>query len=94
MNGDLTGKTVRSRAGHDSGRLYVVLRTEGAFVYLSDGRLKPREGPKKKKIRHIEVLPDVLAAFTPESMPDAGNEEIRQALKSARAILSMTIQEE
>ena len=94
MERDLTGRTVRSLAGHDSGRLYIVLRTEGAFVFLSDGRLRPREGPKKKKIRHIEVLPDALTAFTPEMIPAVKNEEIRRALKSTRNILSMTIQEE
>ena len=94
MERDLTGRTVRSLKGHDKGRLYIVLRTEDTFVFLSDGRLRPREGPKKKNVRHIEVLPDAMTYFTPETVPDAKNEEIRRALKSAGNIISMTIQEE
>ena len=94
MEGDLTGRTVRSLAGHDSGRLYIVLRTDGAFVFLSDGRLKPREGPKKKKIRHVEVLPGTLTAFTPKSIEAASNDEIRLALKLLKNRLAITFQEE
>ena len=94
MPGDLTGKTVRSLAGHDSGRLYIVLRTEGAYVFLTDGRLRPREGPKKKNRRHVECLPDVFTAFTPEALSAAPDEDIRRALKSAGKRLSISIQEE
>ncbi|MBQ7601320.1 MAG: KOW domain-containing RNA-binding protein [Lachnospiraceae bacterium] len=94
MERDLTGRTVRSLKGHDSGKLYVVLRTEDAFVFLSDGKSRPREGPKKKNRKHVEVLPGRFTAFTPEGTGQAPDEEIRQALKSARKLLSSTNQEE
>lgn len=49
------GQVVLSRAGRDSGRLFVVIRREGEFVWLADGDLRPLERPKKKKLRHLGV---------------------------------------
>ena len=43
------GMLAWSRAGHDSGTLYVIMRTDEEYVYLTDGRLKPVDKPKKKK---------------------------------------------
>ena len=39
------GMLAWSRAGHDKDKLYVIIKTEGEYVYLSDGRLKPVERP-------------------------------------------------
>ena len=39
------GMLAWSRAGHDKDTLYVIVKTEGEYVYLSDGRLKPVEHP-------------------------------------------------
>ena len=36
-----TGMFARSKAGHDKGKLYIILRTESEYVYLTDGRLRP-----------------------------------------------------
>ena len=52
----MTGQFVTSRAGHDKGTLYVVMAEEGDFVYLSDGRLKHPDKPKKKRRKHIQLI--------------------------------------
>ena len=44
----MIGQFAVSKAGHDKGTLYVVVAREGDFVYLSDGRLKTPQKPKKK----------------------------------------------
>lgn len=46
----------RSKAGHDKGKLYIIWKTEGEYVYLTDGRLRPMEKPKKKKLKHIQPI--------------------------------------
>ena len=51
------GDLVVSRAGRDKGRPFVVLRTEGEFVYLVDGALRRLEKPKKKKRMHVKPYP-------------------------------------
>lgn len=50
------GMMARSKAGRDSGRVYVIMDAEGAYVYLADGRYRTVEHPKKKKIRHIQLI--------------------------------------
>lgn len=52
----MTGQFATSKAGHDKGVLYVVLAEEGDFVYLSDGRLKRPDRPKKKCKKHIQPI--------------------------------------
>lgn len=75
------GMLAWSRAGHDKDRLYVIIKTEGEYVYLSDGRLKTVEHPKKKKIKHIQVkktIPEEFLGLTGETMK---NEEIRKVIR-------------
>lgn len=52
----MTGHFARAGAGHDAGALYVIVREEGRYVYLSDGRLRTVQHPKKKNRRHIQII--------------------------------------
>ncbi|MCM1193539.1 MAG: KOW domain-containing RNA-binding protein [Butyrivibrio sp.] len=52
----MTGQFAVSKAGHDKGALYVVVAEEGDFVYLSDGRLRRPDRPKKKRRKHIQSI--------------------------------------
>ena len=48
------GEIVRSRAGRDRGRAFVILKlVDEDYVLLVDGRLRTLERPKKKKRRHL-----------------------------------------
>jgi ribosomal protein L14E/L6E/L27E len=53
MNPVEAGRVVISRAGRDKGRLMAVLRIEGDYAYLVDGKERTLEKPKKKKIKHV-----------------------------------------
>ena len=44
---------VRSDAGRDRGKLFVVLAVEGEFLLLADGKTRKVEHPKRKKRRHV-----------------------------------------
>lgn len=44
---------VRSVAGHDRGDLFLVLREEGDFLWLVDGKCRKLETPKKKRRKHV-----------------------------------------
>lgn len=51
------GDIVLSRAGHDSGRAFVVTSvvSEG-FVLIADGKSRKIEVPKLKRIKHLRVV--------------------------------------
>ena len=44
---------VRSGAGRDKGKLFVVLAVEGEYLLLADGKGRKVESPKRKKRRHV-----------------------------------------
>lgn len=75
------GMLAWSRAGHDKDKLYVIVKTEGEYVYLSDGRLKPVGHPKKKKIRHIQIVRQIPEELLGLNIETIKNEEIRKAIR-------------
>ena len=46
----------RSKAGHDKGHVYVIIKEEEAYVYLADGSVRTIERPKKKKKKHVQMI--------------------------------------
>lgn len=47
------GDIVLSKAGRDKNKFMVVVREEGEFLYLADGKVRKLSSPKKKRIKHI-----------------------------------------
>ena len=47
------GCIVKAAAGHDAGRFFIVLDTEGEYLFLADGKRRKVEKPKKKKHKHV-----------------------------------------
>ncbi|MDD4002829.1 MAG: RNA-binding protein [Clostridia bacterium] len=54
------GSVVISKCGRDKGRYFIVLKSEGGYVYLTDGAMRKLASPKKKKIKHITITSDKL----------------------------------
>lgn len=52
---------MRSIAGHDSGGFFAVLSLEGPCALICDGRRRPLEKPKRKKLLHLAPTAAVLA---------------------------------
>ena len=44
---------VRSDAGRDRGKIFIVLAVEGEYLLLADGKGRRVEAPKRKKRRHV-----------------------------------------
>ena len=72
----IRGTVVRSISGHDSGRWYIVLSTDGRFALIADGKSRTINNPKRKN--HIHLAPTVTVLS--EEMLDH-DESIRNALK-------------
>ncbi len=55
QNNIKVGSVVLSTAGHDSGNYFVVVELENTeYVKICDGKTRPLEKPKRKKIKHIK----------------------------------------
>ena len=60
QNNDLIGKVVLSKAGRDKKHLYVVIeQIDDQYVLLANGLTKTIEKPKKKKLKHLEIIKNI-----------------------------------
>lgn len=50
------GNLAKSLAGHDKGRIYMIIREEEEMVYLADGKKRLIERPKCKRKKHIQPI--------------------------------------
>ena len=77
------GMLAVSKAGHDKGRLYVVVKADQEFVYLADGKNRSVSSPKKKKRTHIQInyyIPGTLQKVL-EAEQKLEDEQIKKAIK-------------
>ena len=44
---------VRSDAGRDKGKLFIVMAVQGEYLLLADGKSRKVESPKRKKRKHV-----------------------------------------
>ena len=88
---DLIGQIVVSKRGRDCGLTFVVLNScEEEFLFITDGRLRKVEKPKKKKMKHLtytgyrsEVLRSMLL-----KEQYVTNRQVREELKKFDAMKS------
>ena len=60
----IPGQLVRSKAGHDKGKVFVVVRIEGDRLQLADGRHRLCASPKEKNVRHVQKICVFAAELT------------------------------
>ena len=75
MDGYKAGMLARSKAGHDKGKVYVIIEVDDTYVYLADGSIRTLDRLKKKKKKHIQVI---LREYDVTAVDDTG---IRRILK-------------
>lgn len=80
MNLPKQGDLVKSLAGHDKNRIFIVMSVQDGFLYLADGDLRRAEKPKKKNLRHCSLVKENSDIRISE---DKGvyNAEIRKTIK-------------
>lgn len=54
------GSLVRACAGRDKDSLFVAVGVHDGFVYISDGRTRKLEKPKRKNRKHISPLHETI----------------------------------
>ena len=77
------GMLAVSKAGHDKGRLYVVVKADQEFVYLADGKNRSVSSPKKKKRKHIQInyyIPGTLQKVL-EAEQKLEDEQLKKAIE-------------
>ena len=83
MKAFVKGMLARSKAGHDTGKVYVVMKADEEFVYLADGRCRTVDKQKKKRRKHIQIIYRIPAILQEkmEKGEELRNEHIQKAIK-------------
>ncbi len=73
---------VKSIAGRDKGRVFIVLDVQEEILVLADGKLRRTEKPKHKKSKHTELITVVNSPLKQKIMngEQVLNSEIRKTL--------------
>lgn len=82
MNKEI-GSFAVPKAGHDQGKLYVIVGYEEERFLLADGKTRTLEKPRKKKRKHLEFIHaqnDLRKLFS-ENARLVRNEDIKRAIK-------------
>lgn len=74
------GSVVVSKAGHDSGEMFAVMSFDDKNVFISDGRQRKVEKPKKKNLKHVSVT-----GYFVESEQLLTNRKLKKALACFKA---------
>ncbi len=78
----------RSLAGHDKGKLYIIIETDDEYLYLADGITRTVVHPKRKKRKHIQhesKLPESIGERIAAGCPIL-DRDIIKAIKTKEVI--------
>ena len=71
----------KSLSGHDKDQFYLIIKKDDTFVYLVNGTTRLLEKPKKKNIKHIQVirhLPEEVRELLSKELTDI---TVKRAIK-------------
>lgn len=76
----------KSLSGHDRNQIYLIKEKDEKYVYLVNGTTKVLAAPKKKSVKHIQII-----KYLPAEVTDCLNEEltdltIKRAVKTYKRI--------
>jgi ribosomal protein L14E/L6E/L27E len=77
------GMLAKALAGHDFGKLYVIIGVDEGYVYLADGKIRTMEKPKKKRKKHVQLIKETQQVVVDKirNNEKIQNEEIKRIIK-------------
>ncbi len=84
MREDIIGCFASSIAGHDKYTVYVIIDADAEYVYLSDGKIKKVDSPKKKRYKHVQIInkKDSEIELKHKKQINLIDEDIKKAIKN------------
>ena len=71
------GSIVKSIAGKEKDKFFLVINIDENYAVIADGKRRPLERPKKKKIKHLEFIKKIDVDINTLS-----NSRLRKLVKS------------
>ena len=84
----ITGYLASSKAGHDKGKIFFIIKEEKDYFWLVDGKVRPLENPKKKNKKHVQIIKRNISVTLKEDTVESDirqksvtNESIKRTIK-------------
>lgn len=81
MTENHTGYLAKSLAGHDKEKIYVIIREDKEYVYLSDGKYHTLDKLKKKNKKHIQYIKRICNQAVGKNLNELFDHEIKRIIK-------------
>lgn len=72
----------KSLSGHDRNQTYLIQEKDDRFVYLVNGTTKTLEAPKKKSLKHIQIIKKLPIEVTECLSEQVTDITIKRAIKT------------
>ena len=72
----------KSLSGHDRNQIYLIWEKDERFVYLVNGTTKTLKAPKKKSLKHIQIIKKLPIEVTECLSEQVTDIAIKRAIKT------------
>ncbi|MBD5556739.1 MAG: KOW domain-containing protein [Roseburia sp.] len=72
----------KSMSGHDRNQIYLIKEKDEKFVYLVNGTTKTLAAPKKKSVKHIQIIRHLPAEVTDCLRKEMTDVTVKRAIKT------------
>lgn len=73
--------------GHDRNQIYLVKEKDEKFVFLVNGTTKPLAAPKKKSIKHVQLIKNIPIEIEKILSGTVTDLEVKRAVKLYKNII-------
>ena len=87
IKGNGSMEFAKSLSGHDKNEIYLIKEKDEKFVYLVNGTTKPFAAPKKKSIRHIQLIKNIPIEVEKVLSGTVTDLEVKRAVKLYKSII-------
>lgn len=77
----------KSLSGHDRNQIYLVKEKDERYVYLVNGTTKVFMAPKKKSLKHIQIIKKLPAEVTECLEGELTDFTVKRAIKTYKRII-------
>ena len=81
------GDLVKSIAGRDDGQIFLVVKVDGKYAYIVNGKTRKVQSLKKKNVKHLEKFSNVSIIELAEKIERGllvGNKTVYLAIRSEK----------
>lgn len=77
----------KSLSGHDRNQIYLVKEKNEKFVFLVNGTTKPLAAPKKKSLKHVQLIKNIPIEIEKIVSGTVTDLEVKRAVKLYKNII-------